>query len=116
MCTVCNAAPVPVASIHTLVQVKQRLGAFVGMQPVPDSCIQVEETVMAHRELLEAFESCCALITAEQLLELDHDDLIGQPLQAVEGIYTHFGLACAYAADPMRLPLQAERRLQSLME
>ena len=68
----------------------------------------------------------------EQLLELDHDDLIRQPLQAVEGLYTHFGLtswpdargpiearidqAGTYVADPVRLPLQAERHLQSLME
>ncbi len=86
----------------------------------------------AHRELLEAFERCRALIPAEQLLELDHDDLIRQPLQAVEAIYTHFGLTSwpdargpiearidqtsFYVADPVRLPLQAERRLQSLME
>ena len=80
-------------SIRSLVQVKQRLGALVGLQPVPNPCTQVEETVMAHRELLEALKSCRALIPTEQLLELDHDDLIRQPLQAVEGIYTHFGLA-----------------------
>ena len=102
------------------------------LQPVPDPCTQVEETVTARAELLAAFESCRALIPAEQLLELDHDDLIRQPLQAVEGLYTHFGLtswpdargpiearidqACTYVADPVRLPLQAERHLQSLME
>ena len=122
----------PVDSIRSLVQVKQRLGALVGLQPVPDPCTQVEETVTAHGELLAAFERCRALIPAEQLLELDHDDLIRQPLQAVEAIYTHFGLtswavakgpikaridqARTYVADPVRLPLQAERRLQSLME
>ena len=102
------------------------------LQPVPDPCTQVEETVTARAELLAAFESCRALIPAEQLLELDHDDLIRQPLQAVEGLYTHFGLtswpdargpiearihqAATYVADPVRLPLQAERRPQSLME
>ena len=102
------------------------------LQPVPDPCTQVEETVTARAELLAAFESCRALIPAEQLLELDHDDLIRQPLQAVEGLYTHFGLTSwpdargpiearidqvrTYFADPVRLPLQAERRLQSLME
>ncbi len=102
------------------------------LQPVPDPCTQVEETVTARAELLAAFESCRALIPAEQLLELDHDDLIRQPLQAVEGLYTHFGLtswpdargpiearidqAGTYVADPVRLPLQAERRPQSLME
>ena len=102
------------------------------LQPVPDPCTQVEETVTARAELLAAFESCRALIPAEQLLELDHDDLIRQPLQAVEGLYTHFGLtswpdargpiearidqAGTYVADPVRLPLQAERHLQSLME
>ena len=102
------------------------------LQPVPDPCTQVEETVTARAELLAAFESCRALIPAEQLLELDHDDLIRQPLQAVEGLYTHFGLtswpdargpiearidqAGTYVADPVRLPLRAEHRLQSLME
>ena len=102
------------------------------LQPVPDPCTQVEETVTARAELLAAFESCRALIPAEQLLELDHDDLIRQPLQAVEGLYTHFGLtswpdasgpiearidqAGTYVTDPVRLPLQAEHRLQSLME
>ena len=102
------------------------------LQPVPDPCTQVEETVTARAELLAAFESCRALIPAEQLLELDHDDLIRQPLQAVEGLYTHFGLtswpdarwpiearidqAGTYVADPVRLPLHAEHRLQSLME
>ena len=82
----------PVDSIRSLVQVKQRLGALVGLQPVPVPCTQVEETVTAHRELLEAFESCRALIPAEQILELDYGDLIRRPLRAVEGIYTRFGL------------------------
>ena len=85
-----------------------------------------------HRELLEAFERCRALIPAEQLLELDHDDLIHQPLQAVESIYNRFGLtswavargpikaridqARSYSADPVRLSQPAERRLHSLVK
>ena len=122
----------PVDSIRSLVQVKQRLGALVVLQPVPVPCTQVEGTVTAHRELLEAFESCLALIPAEQSLELDHEDLIRQPLRAVAVIYTRFGLtswpvaegpikarinqARAYAVDPVRLQRQADSRLQSLME
>ncbi len=122
----------PVDSIRFLVQVKQRLGTLVGLQLVPNPCTQAEEKVMAHRELLEEFEGCRALISADQLLELDYDDLIRQPLKASEGTYTHFGLtswsdawgpikvridqAHAYVADPVRLPLHAERRLPTLME
>ena len=86
----------------------------------------------AHRALLEEFEGCRALISEEQLLELDHDDLIRKPLQAAEGTHTHFGLtrrsdargpievcidqAHAYDADPVRTPLQVECRLKTLME
>ena len=122
----------PVDSIRSLVQVKQRLGALVGMQPLPDPHTQVEETATAHRELLEAFEASRHLIPAQQLLELDYDDLISQPLQAVEGIYTRFGLtswpvaeapikaridrARSYTADPVQLPPLAERRLQELVK
>ena len=113
----------PVDSIRSLVQVKQRLGMLVGLQPVPDQGTQVEETVMAHRELLDAFEPP-TLIPA-QLLELDYDDLIHQPLQAVERIYSRFGLtswavakgpiearidqARSYSADRVRLLQPAER-------
>jgi hypothetical protein len=122
----------PVDSIRSLVQVKQRLGTLVGLQPVPDQGTQVEETVTAQRELLEAFETSRHLIPDQQLLELDYDDLIHQPLQAVERIYTRFGLsswavakapikaridqARSYSADPVRLPQPAERRLQSLVK
>ena len=122
----------PVDSIRSLVQVKQRLGALVGMQPVPDPCTQVEETVTAHRELLEAFETSRHLIPDQQLLELDYDDLIHQPLQAVERIYNCFGLtswaaargpikaridqARSYSADRVRLSQPAERRLHSLVK
>ena len=122
----------PVDSIRSLVQVKQRLGTLVGLQPVPDQVTQLEETVTAHRELLDAFETSRHLIPDQQLLELDYDDLIHQPLQAVERIYTRFGLsswavakapikaridqARSYSADPVRLPQPAERRLQSLVK
>ena len=113
-------------------QVKQRLGALVGMQPLPDPRTQVEETATAHRELLEAFEASRNLIPAQQLFELDYDALISQPLQAVEGINTHFGLnswpaaeapikarmdrARSYTAYPVQLPPLAERRLQELVK
>jgi len=45
------------ASICSLVQVKQRLGSRVGLQPLPAAVTQVEETVAAHRQLLGAFEA-----------------------------------------------------------
>ena len=122
----------PVDSIRSLVQVKQRLGTLVGLQPVPDQGTQVEETVTAHRELLEAFETSRHLIPDQQLLELDYDDLIHQPLQAVERIYSRFGLtswavakgpikaridqARSYSADRVRLSQPAERRLHSLVK
>ena len=122
----------PVDSIRSLVQVKQRLGMLVGLQPVPDQGTQVEETVTAHRELLEAFETSRHLIPDQQLLELDYDELIHQPLQAVERIYSRFGLtswavakgpikaridqARSYSADPVRLSQPAERRLHSLVK
>ena len=113
-------------------QVKQWLGMLVGLQPVPDQGTQVEETVTAHRELLEAFETSRHLIPDQQLLELDYDDLIQQPLQAVERIYNRFGLtswavakgpikaridqARSYSADRVRLSQPAERRLHSLVK
>ncbi|WP_392346993.1 sulfotransferase, partial [Parasynechococcus sp.] len=37
------------ASIRSLVQVKQRLGSLVGLQPLPDAVTQVEETVAQAR-------------------------------------------------------------------
>ena len=43
------------ASIRSLVQV--RLGGHWWGQPVPDAVTQVEETVAAHHQLLEAFEA-----------------------------------------------------------
>ena len=87
---------------------------------------------MAHRELLDAFETSRHLIPDQQLLELDYDDLIHQPLQSVEGLYTHFGLtswpdargpieagidqARSYSADRVRLSQPAERRLHFLVK
>ena len=56
-------------SIRSLVQVKQRLGSLVGLQPLPDAVTQVEETVAAHRKLLEAFEASRHRIPAGQLVE-----------------------------------------------
>jgi len=122
----------PIDSIRSLVQVQQRLGTLVGLQPVPDQGTQVEETVTAHWELLEAFETSRHLIPDQQLLELDYDDLIHQPLQAVERIYSRFGLtswaaakgpikaridqARSYSADRVGLSQPAERRLQSLVK
>ena len=122
----------PIDSIRSLVPVKQRLVTLVGLQPVPDPLKKVEEAAAAHRDLLEAFEASRHLIPAQQLLELDYDDLISQPLQAFEGIYTRFGLTSwpvaegpikaridqtrSYSADPVHVPPQAERRLQALVK
>lgn len=122
----------PQASIRSLVQVKQRLGALVGLQPLPDAVTQVEETVAAHRQLLEAFEASRYRIPAGQLVELPYEALIRQPLAAVKRIYDELGLsswsvaqapiqdritqARSYTADPVTLPVAAEQRLNDLME
>ena len=122
----------PQASIRSLVQVKQRLGALVGLQPLPDAVTQVEETVAAHRQLLEAFEASRHRIPAGQLVELPYEALIRQPLVAVKRIYDELGLsswsvaqaplqariaqARSYTADPVTLPLSAQKRLNDLME
>ena len=121
----------PVDSIRSLVQVKQRLAELVGLQPAPDGITQVEETVAAHQQLLEAFEASRAAIPPEQLLELDYDDLVATPLAAVQRIYDHFDCpgwdraqagiearlnqARSYRADPVQLPAAAESRLQQLL-
>ncbi|QNI63914.1 sulfotransferase [Synechococcus sp. A15-44] len=119
-------------SIRSLVQVKQRLGALVGLQPVPDAVTQVEETVAAHGQLLKAFEASRHRIPAGQLVELPYEDLIRQPFAALKRIYDELGLsswsvaqaslqarialARSYTADPVTLPLAAEQRLNDLME
>ena len=122
----------PEASIRSLVQVKQRLGTLVGLQPPPDVITQVEETVAAHRALMGAFEKSRAAIPEGQLLELNYSDLVSDPLAAVQRIHNHFGLpgwqraeapireriaqASHYQADPVQLPAAAEQRLQQLLE
>ena len=121
----------PSDSIRSLVQVKQRLADLVGLQPAPDAITQVEETVAAHHQLLEAFEASRAAIPPGQLLELDYDDLVATPLAAVQRIYDHFDCpgweraqtaiearlhqARSYRADPVRLSAAAESRLQQLL-
>ena len=79
-------------SIRSLVQVKQALADLVGLQPAPEMRIQVEETVASHRQLLQAFEASRSLIPADQLLELDYNDLVETPLHTVKRIYDHFRL------------------------
>ena len=122
----------PQDSIRSLVQVKQRLGALVGLQPLPDAVTQVEETVDAHRQLLEAFEASRHRIPPGQLVELPYEALIHQPLAALKRIYDELGLsswsvaqapmqariaqARRYTADPITLPSSAEQRLNDLME
>lgn len=122
----------PIDSIRSLVQVKQRLGDLVGLQPIPDALTQVEDTVAAHRQLLEAFAVARHRIPPDQLLELDYNDLVRHPLASVKRIYDSFALASwsqaeaplqaciaragSYRADPVRLPEAAEQRLQQLLE
>ena len=119
-------------SIRSLVQVKQRLGALVGLQPVPDAVTQVEETVAAHGQLLQAFEASRHRIPAGQLVELPYEMLISDPLAALKRIYDELGLrswsvaaapmqarialARSYSPDPVALPFEAEQRLYDLME
>ena len=79
-------------SIRSLVQVKQALADLVGLQPAPEMRIQVEETMASHRQLLQAFEASRSLIPADQLLELDYNDLVETPLHTVKRIYDHFRL------------------------
>ena len=87
---------------------------------------------LAHRQLLEAFETSRYRISAGQLVEVSYEALISQPLAAVKRIYDELGLsswplaqvplqaliaqAYSYIADPVTLPLAAERRLNDLME
>ena len=86
---------------------------------------------LAHRQLLEAFETSRYRIPAGQLVEVSYEALIRQPLAAVR-IYDELGLsswplaqaplqariaqARSYTADPVTLPLAAEQRLNDLME
>ena len=120
------------ASIRSLVLVKQRLGVLVRLQPLPDAVTQVEETVAAHLQLLEAFEETRHRIPAGQLVELPYEDLIRYPHAALKRIYDELGFsswpvaqgplqariaqASSYTADPVTLPLAAEQPLNDLME
>ena len=122
----------PVESVRSLVQVKQSLSDLVGLEPPLDPVTQVEETVEAHRRLLDAFEQSRDLIPAQQLIEVDYKDLVGDPLATVERIYGQFQLdgweeaqpavaervaaARCYRAQPVRLDPEAEARLQTLMQ
>ena len=99
---------------------------------LPDAVTQVEETVAAHRQLLEAFEASRHRIPAGQLVEVSYEALVRQPFAAVKRIYDELGLsswpltqaplqariaqARSYTADPVTLPLAAEQRLNDLME
>ncbi|MGB1622141.1 MAG: sulfotransferase family protein [Synechococcus sp.] len=121
----------PIASIRSLVQVKQRLAALVGLQALQDPVVQVEETVAAHRQLLQAFEQARHLIPAGQLLELEYTELVQDPEQTLQRIYEGFGLpswpqaagpirariakAGHYQPDPVRLSDPAEQRLHELV-
>ena len=121
----------PIASIRSLVQVKQLLGGLMGFQAVPDQVRQVEETVAAHAELMGAFEASRAQIPPGQLVEVAYTDLIASPITTVERIYRELGIggwqrarssvrACAaraenYHPSPVKLNPAAEQRLQELI-
>lgn len=121
----------PIDSIRSLVQVKQRMSGLVGLQPLPTEITQVEDTVTAHRELIQAFETSRQLIPAGQLIEVNYADLIQQPFAVVESIYEAFGLpswstaqapirqrieqSSTYRADPVALEPLAEQRLRELL-
>ena len=88
--------------------------------------------LLAHRQLLEAFEASRRRISAGQLVALPYEALIRLPVVAVKRIYDELGLsswplakaplqariaqARSYTADPVTLPLAAEHRLNDLME
>lgn len=121
----------PADAVRSLTLVKQKLADLVGLQPAPDQHRQVEETAMAHRLLLEAFESARPMIPAGQLVEVEFDDLTSSPLAAVERIYRELSIdgwnqardaikaraerARTYSPDKVMLEPQAERRLQELL-
>ena len=122
----------PAKSIRSLVQVKQNLADLVGLQPAPNPVRQVEETVEAHRLLLEAFEAARAQIPAGQLVEVTYDALLEDPLASVERIYSTLSIAGwqqakpriaarvekakQYRARSVQLEPKAEQRLQALMK
>ena len=121
----------PIDSIRSLVQVKQRMSGLVGLQPLPSEISQVEDTVTAHRELIQAFEASRHLIPKGQLVEVAFSDLVRQPFDQVKRIYETFGLrswnsaqahirqrieqSSTYQADPVALEPRAEQRLRGLL-
>lgn len=122
----------PIDSIRSLVQVKQRLGALVGLQPPLNERLQVEQTVAAYQQLMQAFEASRPSIPEGQLLEVNYKDLVHQPLETVQRLYQALGLSswtCAerpirervarasrsYNPDPVMLAPGSEQRLQELL-
>ena len=121
----------PIASIRSLVQVKQSLAHLVGLQAPLDEVTQVEETTAAHRALMDAFERSRSLIPPHQLVEVAYEDLIVDPIAVTERIYRELNLsdwhlaqpaivqraekAQSYRAQPVQLSPVAEARLQELM-
>ena len=121
----------PADAVRSLTLVKQKLAGLIGLQPAPDQQRQVEETAIAHRLLLEAFEASRSQIPAGQLVEVEYADLVSSPLTTVERIYRELSIegwvqarvsiqarvdrAQTYNACPVRLEPQAERHLQELM-
>jgi hypothetical protein len=122
----------PIDSIRSLVQVKQRLGALVGLQPPLNERLQVEQTVAAYQQLMQAFEASRPNIPEGQLLEVNYKDLVHQPLETVQRLYQALGLSswtCAerpirervarssrsYNPDPVVLAPGSEQRLQELL-
>jgi hypothetical protein len=121
----------PIDSIRSLVQVKQLLADLVGLQSPPDVIRQVEETVWAHEQLLEAFEAHRSLIPEGHLVEIAYNDLITAPLQTLEQLYGDLRLgdwstagpaiaqrveqARSYRAQPVQLDPAAEQHLQALL-
>jgi len=121
----------PIASIRSLVQVKQSLAQLVGLQAPLDEVAQVEETTAAYRALMDAFERSRSLIPPGQLVEVAYQELIADPLAATERIYRELNLsgwhlaepaiaqraamAQSYQAQPVQLSPAAEARLQELI-
>ena len=121
----------PIDAVRSLVLVKQRLASLVGLHDPPDQITQVEETVAAHRLLMEAFEASRQLIPAGQLTEVAFDDLRDAPVATVERIYTDLAIdswaqakapiarraaqSSRYRPLPVTLEPAAEQRLITLL-
>ena len=122
----------PIDSIRSLVQVKQRLGALVGLQPPLNERLQVEQTVAAYQQLMQAFEASRSSIPEGQLIEVNYKDLVSYPLETVRRLYQALGLSTwtgaersirervarasrSYIPDPVVLAPGSERHLQELL-